>query len=306
MKNPYKRLNIFKCVHDAHRAFESRMSAHHILNVKGCFPGGCFHFQWNCKLMKQGKKCYRGYNYIGKNCSGCRYFYEDKVHNHPEVMLSDADYRDFQAELRQFEDWLEEHRNRECEIHGVVDGVKPLFRKKVYARGNGFSFAGFLLIFRELYIGRELMEDPVYVRLSPKTYASLKFGRGDKLTARATLSLDRGRLVFTRLRRIDIEERGEPPQWSESEALVARESATLMPGQPEGCQHCPYGALVDVEDQSKSETRHYRQLYCLQGVKDYRICPVYSGYAGADESAEKLPSNQATCVTQRVRLARKS
>ncbi len=306
MKNPYKRLNIFKCVHDVHRSFQSRMSVHHIQNVKGCFPEGCFHFLWNCKLIKQGKACYRGYNYIGKNCHGCRYYYEEKVHNHPEVLLSGEAYREFEAELNRFEDWLEEHLDRESEIHGVVDGVKPLFRKRVYAKGNGFSFSGFLLIFRELYIGRELMEDPVYVRLSPKTYASLKFGRGDKLTARATLTLDRGRLVFKRLRKIDIETRGEPPLWSESKALVARESAVHLPTQPEGCIHCPHGALVDVEDLRQPETRRYRQLYCLQGVKDYRICPVYSGFAGADEADQKLPSNQATCVTHKVKLAHKT
>ncbi|MCB0271098.1 MAG: hypothetical protein KDH95_23255, partial [Calditrichaeota bacterium] len=70
MKNIYKRLDIFKCVHEAHKGFASRMSVHHIVNHKKCFPNGCYYFKGSCKLFGQGKACYRGYNHIGKNCSG--------------------------------------------------------------------------------------------------------------------------------------------------------------------------------------------------------------------------------------------
>lgn len=301
MRNIYKSMNIFKCVHEAHDGFGSKMSVYHILNEKGCFPDGCFYFKWHCKLMKQGKPCYRGFNFIGKKCQGCRYFYEEKIHNRSELQVTDEEYRDFQRELDEFEDWLDENLHRELEIHGEIDGVKPLFRKCAYRKGESFSFNGFLLIFKQLYFETTLMEDPVYVWLSPKTYASLKSGRGDVITARATLTLDRGRLVLKRLRRIDIEQRGEPPLWNRSKALVAREPATQIPLQPEGCVQCPFGSLVDVEDVRYDETRQYRQLYCLKGMKDHRNCHDYVQYCGYDEEANTRVAN-ASCMSKKINV----
>lgn len=299
MRNVYKRMNIFKCVHEAHSGFSSKMSVHHILNEKGCFPHGCFYFKWHCKLFKQGKPCYRGYSHIGRNCSGCRYYYEEKIHNRAELQIDESEYRSFKSELAEFEDWLEDHQHREHEIYGTIDGVKPLFRKRMFKKGESFSFNGFLLIFRSLFIGRTEMEDHVYVRVSPKTFSALKFGRGDVINARATLSPDRGRMVMTRLRRIDIERRGEEPVWSESKALVAREIATPIPQQPEGCMQCPFGALIDVDDQSTKHPRKYRQLYCLQGKKDYRQCHDYAQYCGLD--AESSGSGKgASCTSNKV------
>lgn len=302
MKNIYKRLDIFKCVHEAHKGFASRMSVHHIVNHKKCFPNGCYYFKGSCKLFGQGKACYRGYNHIGKNCSGCRYFDDQQIFNRPELQVNDKEYADFKMELAEFEDWLEERLHREHEIHGTVDGVKPLFHKKVYSNGEGFAFSGFLLIFRQLFFGMDVMEDHVYARLSPKTYQSLKLGRGDVLSARATLTVDRGRLVLKKLKRIDIEQRGEPPQWDASKALVARETATLQENQPEGCIQCPFGALIDVEDTRYSEMKTYRQLYCLNGIPDYRDCYLYPSYADRSEKSSKLPSNSASCMTRKVNV----
>jgi len=302
VKNAYKNLSIFKCVHEAHSGFENQMSVHHILNKKGCFPHGCFHFKLECKLFKQGKPCYRGYKKMGRNCNGCRHFYDEKIYNRSELQISEEEYKEFQRELDEFEDWLEDHKNREHEINGKVDGVKPLFRKRTYHNGESFSFNGFLLVFRNIFIGLTHMEDFVYARVSAKTYASLKLGRGDVVDAKATLTLDNGRLVMKRLRRIDVEDRGEPPIWNESSALVARESATLMPHQPEGCVKCPFGALVDVEDFKHDETKNYRQLYCLQGVKDYRICPVYHTYSELKEEKRGKSARVASCMTTRVNI----
>ncbi len=305
MKNIYKRLDIFKCVHDSHRGFASRMSVYHILQRKQCFPEGCFYFKDSCKLMSQGKACYRGYQYVGKNCGGCKYLNEQQMFNKPQLQVDNETYQQFLRELREFEDWLSENCHREHDIHGVVDGVKPLFHKTIFSKGERISFSGFLVIFKALYIGYDYIEDHVYARLSPKTYQLLKLGHGDKLTARATLSLDKGRLVFNRLRKVEIEERGEPPQWDRSKALVARETATLQPHQPEGCIQCPFGALIDVTDERYSERKHYRQLYCLNSIPDYRDCYLYPPYAGYAENNGKLPANRAACVTRKVSVHQK-
>jgi hypothetical protein len=221
-------------------------------------------------------------------------------------MISDSQYKEFEWELTEFEDWLEENLHREIEIHGEIDGVKPLFRKRVYRKGESISFSGFLLIFKQLYFERLLMEDYVYARLSPKTYESFKFGRGDVITARATLTLDKGRLILKRLRRVEIEKRSELPVWDESKAVVARKTAHQIPLQSEGCVQCPFGALIDVEDVSRDQTRNYRQLYCLKGMKDHRNCHDYAQYCGYDEEAnDRLPTNTASCMSRRINIALK-
>lgn len=297
MKNLYKNMSVFRCVHESHKGFQNSMSVYHILKKKRCFPEGCVYFKWHCRLMKKGNKCYRGYDFVGKNCFGCRYFYEEKIHNFSELQIGEGEYEQFLKEFHDFEEWIEDHRNRELEIHGQVDGVKPRFSKRIYRNGEGIAFRGFMLIFREVYLNRTHLKDPAYALVSNKTYHSLKFGRGDVLTARATLTLERGRFILKKLHRFDIEKRGEPPLWTESKARVARETATHIAGQPEGCIQCPYGALIDVEDLRRREKRSYRQLYCLQGMADYRGCHHLAEYCGLD--AEANDAIDPACIPEK-------
>jgi len=285
LKNLYKNMSVFRCIHETHKGFQNTMSVYHILKKKKCFPEGCLYFKWHCRLLKKGNKCFRGFNYVGRKCFRCRYFYEEKIHNYAELQITEEEYQEFLREFRNFEDWIYEHENKELEIYGEIDGVKPRFRKRIYKKGEGILFAGFMLIFKEAYLNRTHIEDYVYAQISTKTYQSLKFGKGDVLTARATLIMDKGRFVLKKLHRFDIEKRGEPPLWTESKALVAKETATLIPEQPEGCVQCPYGALIDVEDMRRREDRCFRQLYCLQGMADYRGCHHLSEYCGMDVEA---------------------
>ncbi len=299
MKNAYKRLDIFICRHEAHNGFQSKMSVYHILKEKRCFPHGCVYYKWKCKLMNKGKACYRGYQYVGKNCPGCRYFYEETVHCFPELAVEESQYRDFLNELHHFEDWIQDHEGKEWEIHGRVYGVKPRFEKSIFPRGERVSFRGFLLIFQGVYIERTLIQDFVYAHISERMQKARKFGKGDVLTARATLVIDRGRLVLKKLRRIELEERGEPGEWTRSRALVARETATTFSFQPPGCIQCPFGVLVDVSHHRNGRSMH-RELFCLKGIQNHHGCHIRARYRHLDGERDEQAS--AACLLKNVNI----
>ena len=271
MKNVYKYLNVFRCIHESHRKFRSKISVYHVLYEKKCFPEGCFYFKWYCRKLNKGHRCPRKFKHVGKNCFGCRDFYEEKVHNFPEVILPENEYDKFREELDEFEEWLDGNLDRSLEFAGIIDGIKPHYCKKIYPKSEHLSFQGFLLIFREIFLGMTRFEDFVYARISSKTFSTLKLGKGDKIFARGVLTMEEGRLVLSKCHHFEVEERGEVPVWNESNTRIIRETATRFSVQPEGCVACPFGALVDVED-FKGNRKLYRELYCLKGMPDYRDC----------------------------------
>ena len=129
MRNQYKRLDVFRCRLQSHDSFAGRVSVYHVLKVKRCLPEGCIWFDWRCRLLEKGGACRKGYHFPGKNCNGCRYYYEEKVHKVPEVLLDRDSYRNFQAELEEFEDWLRENLGRRLEVFARVSQVGPQLTK---------------------------------------------------------------------------------------------------------------------------------------------------------------------------------
>lgn len=285
MKNLYKNLDIFCCVHEAHSRFKYSVSVYHILRRKNCFPDGCFYFRWKCKLLSKQKVCHRGFRHVGKKCAGCKYFYEEKVHNVPELKIAPEAYKSFLSDLDEFEDWLNMHRLREISFEGRVDGVKPLFVKKQFPKASYNSFKGYLVSFREIFLGNRRLEDFIYLVLSSRYYRDLKVGRGSKLEGRGTLMVDDGRIVIRKPRGIEVLERGDAPVWTDSAVNVARKTATEFPLQPEGCVRCPFGALVDVEKNGHSRGGRRKELICLKGMADYRNCHVPAEYCGLEAEA---------------------
>ena len=297
MKNLYKRLDVFSCFHESHRGFKNKISVYHILKEKACYPNGCFYFRWRCKQLSRQKKCYRGFSQVGRECFSCKDFYEEKIHNYPELQISEAEYRDFLRELDRFEDWIRETEYHEIEIAGVVDAVKPHFKKKIFPKANYLSFRGYIVIFKEIFLDRVHFKDYVYLRLSGNYFNNQPLGRLDKIEARARLKVEQGRLVLYRPKAIQIVSRGEKPLWDEQAMLLARESATEFSSQPEGCVQCPFGALVDVEYLKDHHSHSSRQLLCLKGVKDYKDCYVPAEYCGLDREANATPD--AACESNR-------
>ena len=147
MKNLYKKNDIFRCVHESHKGFKNKISVYHILEKKSCYPHGCLYFKWQCKQLNKRKKCSRGFHYVGRKCFGCKDFYEDKIHNYPELQIGPKDYNTFLKEYEDFKDWLDELRGKNIEISGKLKGIKPHFQKRIYPKSSFLSFQGYILIF---------------------------------------------------------------------------------------------------------------------------------------------------------------
>ncbi|MFQ6115065.1 MAG: hypothetical protein ACE5NG_13455 [bacterium] len=179
MINQYKRLDVFKCNYPSHARYENRVSVYHVLKDRKCFPQGCIYFQWRCQLLNKGESCVRGYSHVGRKCFGCKYFYDEKINNQPQVSLREDDFKIFQEELRDFENWLEEIKDKEINFCGVIDSVKPRFQKLLFGTKSEVKLQGFILTFREGYIGRVHFEDFCYGVIGKNQQSNHKFSPGD-------------------------------------------------------------------------------------------------------------------------------
>ena len=292
MKNLYKDTQIFRCIHESHQHFQHKISVYHILKEKACYPQGCIYFRWRCKQLNKKKTCHRGYSHVGRKCSGCRDFYEEKIHNYPELQIGEKEYRQFKSELELFEDWIEEHQNKPVEFSGKITNVKPHFVKKEYPKTSFLSFKGFILVMKDIYLDRLHFEDSVYGLISAEYLKRLNSGPDSEIEGQAYLKVDQGRLILSRFRRLEILQTGKPLIWTETATQLIRNTATEFSVQPEGCLQCPFGALLEVEYYKDHHSHSRRKLYCLQGMADFRNCYVRADYCGLDREADDLPQEQ--------------
>jgi hypothetical protein len=294
MKNLYKKNDVFRCVHESHKGFKNSISVYHILEKKSCYPHGCLYFKWQCKQLSKKKKCSRGFNYVGRKCFGCKDFYEDKIHNYPELQIDPKDYDTFLKEYEDFKDWLGELRGKKIEISGKISGIKPHFQKRIYPKSSFLSFQGYILIFNEIFIERILFDDFVYALISQNTLYSLKLAPEDKIEASSYLQVDHGKLIFYRLKNIDVERNGNRTPWNNQSVLIAQQTATEFSSQPEECIHCSYGSIVDVKYFKDHHSVPRRSLLCLKGMSDYRDCYFKTEYCGFDQEANDSPKEKCT------------
>jgi len=191
-------------------------------------------------------------------------------------MITDSQYQAFINELEQFEEWLLEIKDRRLAVAFQINAVKPRFVKEVAEDHAQVRLAGYLLAMRSGFIDRTSFVDPLYAIITPSQQAQWSFAGQDRVEAQAIVKIDRGRLVLTGLRSIQIEERSGQPTWNNSQALVAKANASYFPRQAEGCLHCPQGALVDVTETERGRVREKRDLYCLAGMPDQQECYLYA------------------------------
>jgi len=272
MRNQYKRSDIFLCTNQAHASFGKRVSVYHVLKVKQCYPNGCVYFYWRCKKLNKGETCPRGYTHVGRKCFGCKEFYDVKVTNHLQRAVDEAGWDAFQRELEEFENWLQEVQGKTLSINGRIDAVKP----HVVLNGNGsqkLKLRGFILTFREVYIGHTHFEDFAFADISVNQMRRHRFSPGDRMEFLADVHLDHGRLVFRRLHRIEFDEHRPNGKWSETDTVVSLSTATELPRQLEKCHYCPYGVLVDVR-QFNGNGHEGRRLFCLEGVQTPESCTI--------------------------------
>ncbi len=274
MINQYKRLDVFRCSQEAHRHFKGRVSVYHVMKEKGCFPQGCIYFDWHCVLMEKGSRCIHGYQYTGKNCKGCTYFMEEKIHLQPELLLTKTDYEIFLDQLEDFENWLEDIRFRRRNIAGQVSQVKPWYEQALYPRGGHIKLRGYLIVIKEGFIGNCHIEDTFYIRISEGLMKSHSFVPKMKFEMNGEIREDRGRIVIHRPQRIEVTKPGWGKPLTREHALVAAKTATLMLDQPDQCLACRWGALIDVIDRKERDEKRYRRLYCLKSIAKPEGCYI--------------------------------
>ncbi len=270
--NLYKRLDVFLCRQEGHRAFDCQVSVYHVLKEKRCYPHGCLSFRWKCLRLNKGLSCSRGFRHVGRLCFGCKFFVDEKISHRPKVVLPAESFEAFQRDLREFESWLEEFRGREVNYSGTVFSVKPHLTIDPF-RKRWPSFRGFLVVFKEGFVNMVHLKDFCYLRVSGRVQEKYRFRRGDRLDFFARFSENRGRIVLVRVNRVEIEHRAEGFWWNENRARVALGTGAILKGQPERCFNCEKGCLIDVNQSRGIDTGVHRRLFCLEGVRDPGLYP---------------------------------
>lgn len=273
--NQHKRLDVFRCIHDAHRRFESRVSVWHVLKARQCYPGGCVYFRWHCLRLDRGKSCPRSFNYVGRLCDGCTHFVDEKMSNHLELLLTEKEETRFRRELEDYEYWLGGLRGQEVTFYGEAFSVKPKAVRTIHPSGGVENrLDGFVAGFLEGYIGYTHFQDPLYLALDLRQQRRLRLAAGDTFQCQARLGTDRGRLVLRRSHGFEFDQRGEGETISEGEARVAVRTARYRRLQPEKCHACPHGVLADARDLSGPAERKFRRMACLRGVESPLECVI--------------------------------
>lgn len=267
MRNEYKRSDIFLCSNQAHSGFDKKVSVYHVLKNKKCYPNGCVYFYWKCKKLNKGESCPKKYHHVGKNCFGCKEFYDVKITNQLKIAVDDDSWQTFQEDLQDFEDWLQSVKGRSLPVWGEIDTVKP----HLLQAPNRLLLKGYILTFKECFIGQTHLEDYSFARVGLNMFQKFRFSPGDKMDFLATVEEDRGRIILNRLRRIEFSEHRENDLWSESRMTVVLSTAIKLKKQWEKCHFCPHGVLVDVQ-QNGGEIKISRRMYCLAGVQNPESC----------------------------------
>ncbi|MFO7888717.1 MAG: hypothetical protein R6V04_00100 [bacterium] len=274
MINQYKRHDVFKCKHDAHKSFNYRVSVYHILYEKKCYPEGCINTVWHCILKERGKRCVKGFNYVGRECKGCTYYRDEKIHLQPELLLDKEEYQHYLNDLEDFEDWLVSSKNKTHNLRGEVISVKPWFQEFILPDQKQRKLRGYLLVLKKNFIGITSFNDILYVRISERMMRRYNFAPQMVIEFLGEINIDRGRILIKRPHSIEIVQNTTEEAWNRDKALVAVRTATKFRQQVDKCLECPWGCLADVKDNREKKNNFYRNIFCLKAISDWRDCYV--------------------------------
>ncbi|MBD3217110.1 MAG: hypothetical protein GF310_02455 [candidate division Zixibacteria bacterium] len=272
LKNQYKRHDIFTCNHSAHHRFGGNVSTYYILSEKECYPEGCINFIWRCRLLNKGHACPKKFTHVGRKCFSCKEYYEEKYCQQPKLKVCDDEYREFLREKEDFDHWVSQYNGREVEIDAGVSAINPSLIMTNGGKKPKFRFNGWILVFESVHVDYDLFDDTAFGWISQKTQRGLQLGRGASFEAKAKFNFERGRLRFNRIHNFEIKSAGFEAPPDINEIMVATQTASRFPVQPDKCIHCPEGVLVDNVDFKKTRNGRRRNLVCLQGVKNPSEC----------------------------------
>lgn len=271
MKNLFKQKGIFICKHDVHQEFSSQMSVYHILEEKRCFPNGCVYFKWKCKILAKKKKCHRNFSTVGRKCFSCKYFYEEKIHQFPEILLESQEK--FLNDYIEYLEWIETLKTKRVLCEGKVESIRPDFVVNKYNGKFQLKVRGFLISFTEGFIQNTLFEDQFFLHITASLQNKLKIKKDDEIEFFADLKIVQGRMEFYHPNKINFYLRGSDQPMNKGDALVSMNSATIFQNQPEKCKQCIHSVLPEIEGIKYGRKR---ALVCTQGINDYNYCVDFS------------------------------
>ncbi|HPR64044.1 MAG TPA: hypothetical protein PK014_07450 [Thermoanaerobaculia bacterium] len=257
----------------SHARFSYTVSVHHVMEEKGCHPEGCIYLRWSCKKIQKQEKCPRGYRHAGRKCGGCQHFYDIKEAYRPELVLKGSARDDFFTHYRHFKWWVDEIEGTRVSFFGRVALLKPCYVKIVRKRGEFFRSRGLLAVFHKGYIGRTHFQDRLYLNLTRSESERLQIFEGQELEGEAQLSIDRGRFILSRPRRMAMAQQKQSSDHHYLDLMLRIGSKTFR-DQPERCVACSRGILVDVLDGEDNQRFLGRELLCLEGVASPKDCLI--------------------------------
>ncbi|UCE04440.1 MAG: hypothetical protein JSW07_12490 [bacterium] len=188
------------------------------------------------------------------------------------MLLSEDEYNHFLDELEDFEDWLESISDKQLDIQGTIQTIKPALTKIIHHQSSHLKLNGYFIHFDEAFIDAVHWEDHCFVLIYSDQQERFQFAAGDTIEFRAKVELDQGRLIFKKINSIDFINRSRKPTWMKSQALVVKHTIISFDHQPTKCLQCDQGMLVDVIDKSCPQWERGRELFCLKSFPSPDVC----------------------------------
>lgn len=269
MQNLYKQNGIFICKHDTHKHFSSQMSVYHVLEQKKCFPDGCVYFKWNCKILAKKKKCHRNFKTVGRKCFSCNHFYEEKIHQYPEITLDENEKIEFYDKYKEFKEWLESNENKIVFCEGKISRILPNFTINRTQGELSFGVQGFLVSFKDGFIEDKLIEDSFYLHIDTFQQNKYKLREDDEIEFKAKLKIIDGRLELYYARYFNFYLRGSSKPMLKSDLLVALNTATSFNVQYDKCKKCNLSINPRIQNNKIGKNR---MMICTKGIPDPEYC----------------------------------
>ncbi len=270
--NQYKRHDVFRCNQESHRHFNNTVSVYHVLKVKKCYPQGCTYFRWKCRKFNKGEPCHKKFKHVGRPCFSCKSFYDIKEINRPETILSFEQFKQFQAELNEFENWLYGLQGRQVDFSGIINSIKPRYFLQQSKYRHKVLLDGFLLNSCDCMINLNIFQDLVYLPVSIFMQNRYKFSKGDSLFFQGYFTVRDGAIIINKIRGIEIQDKAGDAFWTESRARVAQRTGSLLTYQSAQCHACDKGVLLRVAPGNAENRNGSRALFCLEGITDPSLC----------------------------------
>jgi len=269
MRNLFKQNNIFICKHDTHKHFSSKMSVYHILEEKKCFPDGCVYFKWKCKVLAKKKKCHRNFTAVGRNCFSCKYFYEEKIHQFPELIVERKKKEDFFEEYNEYCEWISSIENKQVFCEGTIQSVVPDFLINKNNGKYGLGLKGFLIIFQEGFIDNQHFEDTFYLHINSMFQNKMRLREDDEVEFKAIVQEKDGRIELFAPRHFNFYLRGKSKPLLRSDLLVSLNTATTFYEQNEKCKKCSFSVIPKIQNNRSGKNR---VLICSNGIQEPENC----------------------------------